>query len=518
MKKNYPRSSGILMHLSSLPGPYGHGTMGQEAFDFIDFLSETGCSYWQILPIGPTDSCHSPYKSCSTFAGNPHLIDLTLLAKDHLLTPQELESFKLDTPWRIEHTAVEKNFNVAFKLAFSRLTENMIEHIHQFAKMQAHWLPDYVLYQVIQHNTAGKDWPLWENKALRFHEEDALESVLKNNAEAILFEEFLQYTFFKQWDRVKAYAHQKGIEFIGDLPFYVAYESADVWANPEIFDLNAQKHLNHVAGVPPDYFAKDGQLWGNPLYNWAAMKANHYHWWLKRMSHALKIFDVVRIDHFRAFSAFWQIDAQAKTAREGRWIKGPGMSFLDNVFETFSHPKIIAEDLGVQDPALKKLLKDSKIPGMRVLQFGFIEPSDNPHLPHNYIPNCFAYTGTHDNNTLYGWLWDLNQGERDYALNYVNYCSTDQTSWQQGGYKNQACRSLIKALWSSSANVTLIPIQDLCAFSADTRMNRPGSTKSNWSFRLSPEAIKHMDQAWLAQINGIYHRYYQHQASSKTPQ
>jgi len=516
MKKNYPRSSGILMHLSSLPGPYGHGTMGKEAFDFIDFLSETGCSYWQILPIGPTDSCHSPYKSCSAFAGNPHLIDLTLLAEDHLLTFQELETFKLDTPWHIDHAAVEKTFNKAFELAFARLTDAMIKDIHQFAKTQAHWLPDYALYKVIQRQHGGEDWPLWKDHALRFHEKATLDIILKQHAKAILFEEFLQYTFFKQWDRVKTYAHQKGIEFIGDLPFYVAYESADVWAQPDLFDLDSERHLNHVAGVPPDYFAKDGQLWGNPIYNWSAMKTDHYDWWLKRLSHTLNIFDVVRIDHFRAFSAFWQIDVTAQTAREGRWIKGPGMAFFDKVFETFSDPKIIAEDLGVQDASLKKLLKTSKIPGMRILQFGFIEPSDNPHLPHNYIPNCFAYTGTHDNNTLYGWLWDLNHGERDYALSYANYVSTGKTSWQDGGYKNQACRALIKALWSSSANVTLMPIQDLCAFSADTRMNQPGSTKNNWSFRLSPEAIKQMDQAFLTKINGIYHRYHHHPQASET--
>ncbi|MEG0378766.1 MAG: 4-alpha-glucanotransferase, partial [Eubacterium sp.] len=320
-------------------------------------------------------------------------------------------------------------------------------------------------------------------------------------------QEFLQYFFFTQWQDLKKYANNLGIEIIGDMPIYVSLESADVWSHSSSFDLDEDGHPLHVAGVPPDYFCNDGQLWGNPLYNWEVMRNKDYKWWINRIGHSLELYNAVRIDHFRAFSAYWAVNANAVTAREGCWVKGPGMDFFNAIFTAFSFksPQIIAEDLGVMDDGVIGLLKETGLPGMRVLQFAFIEEEDNIHLPHNYEKNCIAYTGTHDNNTLLGYLWELSPHLRDYALKYVNYKGNEE-DWQVGGSKSESCRAFVRALWQSAANVVIVPIQDLCGFGGDTKMNSPGIADGNWAFRITAEALSQIDTNFIKEMNLLYKR------------
>ncbi|MEG0680527.1 MAG: 4-alpha-glucanotransferase [Eubacterium sp.] len=501
------RSSGILMHISSLPGDYGIGSFGKEAKQFADFLHQTGCSYWQTLPFGPVDVCNSPYKSFSAFAGNPYFIDLETLSDNGLLTPAELLANKHPDHYTAAFDWLEKTRLKTLHLAFTRIDEPLKEKIKIFTKEQAYWLPDYALYMTLKEIFDDQDWYRWPDDKLKNHDSTALQDAQIKYADQILFQEFLQYTFFTQWQSVKKYANTLGVEIIGDMPIYVSLESSDVWAHPEVFDLDSDGHPLHVAGVPPDYFSVDGQLWGNPLYHWKTLKANGYQWWIKRIDHSLKIYDAVRIDHFRAFSAYWSVDANAQNARNGKWIPGPGMDFFNTVFAALGSKssRIIAEDLGVMDDGVIDLLKETGLPGMRVLQFAFIEEGDNIHLPHNYVKNCVAYTGTHDNNTLLGWQWELLPEQRHYALSYVNYHGKDE-SWQEGGFHSQSCRAFIRCLWQSSANVVITPIQDLCGYGSDTKMNYPGVALGNWAFRLSSTALSHIDIQWLKTLNDLYKR------------
>jgi len=498
----FKRASGVLMHISSLPGDYGIGCFGKEALRFIDFLDESGTKYWQVLPFTPTDSFNSPYASISAFAGNPYFIDLEQLFEAGLLTETELNEQKYANPYTaaFEFLAIGR-ISTLYK-AFTRIDESLDNKVKKFAEENTHWLEDYALYIILKEANLGKEWFDWDND-IKLREPEALAKAREEYADTIHFIGFMQYLFFSQWKKVRAYASEKGVEIIGDLPMYVAMQSSDVWSNRELFDLDEFGRGKNVAGVPPDYFSELGQKWGNALYDWNIMKKDGYKWWINRLKVSFELFDVVRIDHFRAFSAYWAVPADAPSAKTGEWIDGPKMDFFDKVFEVFGEANIIAEDLGLIDDGVIELIEQTDFPGMRIMQFGFIEEADNVHLPHNYPKNSFCYTGTHDNNTILGWLWEATPEQRKWAL---DYCGFKGDNWAEGGWHSQSCRAMINALWQSPSNVVIVPVQDLCGFGTDTKMNIPGVPNGNWAFRLSREHLNAIDKAWLSNLNAVYKR------------
>lgn len=499
----FKRSSGVLMHISTLPGEYGIGTFGKNAYDFIDFLSNTGCKYWQVLPFGPTDKYNSPYASLSAFAGNINFIDPVILFEDGLLTQTELNAERYANPYTAAFEFLNIHKIPMLYKAYSRIDEQTKAKVKEFAHENSSWLKDYAVYSAVKEASNGKEWYDWTDDNLKSHSPEAVDKAYNKYIEQIEFIEFTQYEFFRQWKKVREYASKNHIEIIGDLPMYVSLESSDVWSNRDIFDLDEKGKPNSVAGVPPDYFSEDGQRWGNPLYNWDKMKRTNYSWWIKRLSASLDIFDIVRIDHFRAFSAYWAIPSDSPTARKGNWKKGPGMDFFAKVIELFGNDRIIAEDLGVIDDDVIKLIEDTGFPCMRVTQFGFSGKDNEMHLPHNHPKNCVAYTGTHDNNTALGWLWEATYEQREHAL---AYCSFQGEDWARGGFDSESVRAMIKSLWMSPAVITIIPIQDLCGFGKDTKMNIPGVPNGNWAFRISKDQLNQIDAEWLRHINKTFYR------------
>ncbi|MGL4606606.1 MAG: 4-alpha-glucanotransferase [Eubacteriaceae bacterium] len=501
------RGSGVLLHLSSLPGAYGIGTMGMEAKKFIDKLWRMGFTYWQILPFSPPDHCFSPYKSTSAFAGNPLFIDLENLFNCGLITQEELKNCQSHNPgYVVDFQSLLENRSLIFRQAFQRISNDLQNEINDFLKCQKDWLVDFALYTVLSELFNEGNWTLWEDKNFVNRDSKTLEKFKLRHEKEINYQIFLQYLFYKQWSEVKSYANAKGIKIIGDVPIYLALESSDVWSHPDLFQLDEKGQPVAVAGVPPDYFSQFGQLWGNPLYHWETMKKQDYHWWINRLEASLKAFDLVRIDHFRGFSAYWSIPGTEKTAQNGKWIKGPGMDFFNRVFQTFSDPGIIAEDLGVQDQELSDLLKETNFPGMRILEFGFIEEGNNPHLPHNYTENTVAYTGTHDNNTLLGTIYHYSESQRKKALDYVGFSDSNQKDWGLGGPYSPVCRSFIRCLWQSNATLVILPLQDLCGYGEDTKMNSPGVAKGNWRFRITQEGLASIDEAWVNNLNQTFYR------------
>ncbi len=499
MKK---RTSGVLLHVSSLMGPYGIGTFGQSAIRFIDFLQAAGFRYWQVLPFTGLDVCHSPYKSESAFAGNCFFIDPELLYDQGLITAAELKSCICSDPYTTAYEWLSKTRPAIFRSAFLNAQRKPNPKLTEFFEKNKGWLYDYSIYMAVKEATC-KEWQDWDDPALKRHEPAALAKAEAQYAEQIAYHIFLQYLFDTQWQKVKAYANALGISIIGDMPIYPAPESADVWGHQELFELDPDGNPARVAGVPPDYFTADGQKWGNPLYRWERMAEDQYAWWKSRLAHATRLFDRVRIDHFRAFSAYWAVPGEAPTAKSGEWELGPGYPFFEEIFKEIPREKIIAEDLGAQDPALIALLAQTGLPGMRVLQFGFLEENDNPHLPHNYSSYTVAYTGTHDNTTLLAYLWELPPERREYCLRYCGFAGED---WKSGGAQNQAARAILRTLWSSHAELVLAPIQDLCGFGNDTRMNYPGTAHGNWGFRLTEAAFASLDIPYLRSLNEDYHR------------
>lgn len=502
------RTSGVLMPIFSLPDPYGIGSFGEEARFFIDQLKNMGFSYWQILPLSPIDQHYSPYKSDSAFAGNPLFIDLPILHEWDLLTLKELtENKDLSFPYSVSYSTLIKNRSKLFKKAYARINPTIRAKIDFFSKNQADWLDDYALYKVLVKLFNEPDWSKWPDKDLSFHQPWALEKIKKDYSKEIDFEIFLQYAFFQQWTDLKTYANQNGIRIIGDMPIYVSYENADVWANPNYFELDENRCPINVSGVPPDYFSKNGQFWGNPLYDWESLRKDGYSWWIKRLEKGLELYDLLRIDHFRGFSAYWSIPADAKSAANGQWLKGPGFDFFDQFAKNHDTSRIIAEDLGVQDEDLQNLLAQTGYPGMALLSFGFIDNLDNVHLPHNYSNNLIAYTGTHDNNTLLGSLFKYTDAQRNYALDYCDYHENQPNDWQIGGACSPSCRSMIKTLWRSPANLVILPIQDLCGYGEDTIINEPGTVGNNWKFRMTKEGLGTIDEEWYKKINYLYYRH-----------
>ena len=497
------RSGGVLLHISSLPGKYGIGNFGKEAVEFSKLLKDMGMSYWQTLPFSTTDKCNSPYKSFSAFAGNPYFINLEILAEKGLLTQEELKENENPNPYFVDFNWLETSREKVFHKAYRRIDENYKKLIYDFCEKNIHWLPDYALYMTLREKAGGKDWYDWEDKGLKFHEREAVAEAMIQYAEDVLYHEFLQFEFYSQWAQTKKEINEQGIKMIGDMPIYVSLESSDVWASRELFSLSEDGSPKLVAGVPPDYFSEEGQLWGNPLYNWELMKEENYKWWTARIENSLKIFDMVRIDHFRGFSAYWAVPFGASTAKSGSWVKGPGMDFFNVIMKKFNSSQIIAEDLGDIDEDVCKLLEETKLPGMRVMQFAFIGDKDSIHLPHNYEKNVIAYTGTHDNNTILGWLWEASEENRQTALEYCNFTGKD---WGEGGYYSEPCRAVIRTLWQSTASLTIVPIQDLCGFGSDTKMNKPGIAEGNWAFRITEEALSNIDKKYYRDLNRIYRR------------
>ena len=497
---NY-RTSGVLMHISSLPGKYGIGVMGEEALSFAKKLCNMGFHLWQVLPLNPVDGSGSPYCSGSAFAGNIALIDPVGLLKAGLITEAELKENEYDgTVYATDYTfALEKRL-ATLRKAYSRVNGDLKALIELFAQ-QNNWVRDYAHFTALKAHYGEKPWWEWDEKHARYS--TALEDI-DSFRDEIDFYIFTQYAFFTQWRRLKETANSMGIRFMGDMPIYVSRDSVDVWSNTELFQIN-EKSLapTHVAGVPPDYFSEDGQLWGNPLYDWDKMEKDGYKWWISRIEASLKLYDSVRIDHFRAFASYWAVPAESKTAKVGEWIDGPGMKLFDKVREALGDADIVAEDLGTFGEDVVKLLEDTQFPGMRVIQFGFDPNGDSTHLPHNYPKNSVAYVGTHDNNTILGWLWDAVPAERDFAL---RYCCFGGTNWGDGGHHSGSCRAVTEAVWRSSAGIAIIAVQDMCGYGKDARMNIPGTSEKNWSFRIGQQGLDGIDEAYFREINRIYRR------------
>ncbi len=473
------RKSGVLMHISSLWGEYSCGSFGKAAKEFVDFLEDCGFSYWQVLPFCPVDEYNSPYKSYSTFAGNPYFVDLEVLHKKGLLTDDELKAAEQKSPYLCEFERLsEERFKLLLR-ASTRVKNR--DEIEKFAA-DNQYIESFCSFMALKNANDFLPWQQWT--AAEFDQE-------------VLFAwKFIQFEFFLQWAEVKNYANEKGIGIIGDIPFYVSPDSADVWANREQFQLDKRNMPSSVAGVPPDYFSEDGQLWGNPLYNWEAMKADGYRWWLDRIDSMLQMFDGLRIDHFRAFEAYWSVDASETTAKNGRWIKGPGMDLVKKIGEAAGGKIIIAEDLGHITKEVEELVELSGFPGMKVFQFGFFG-GESTHMPHNYKNNCIAYSGTHDNNTLLGYLWELDDELRRSMLEYCGYTDSDWT---------QALPTILRTIWRSSAGTVMFTIQDILGYGADTRLNFPGRAENNWRYRVTREQIESIDKKQLRRLNEIYCR------------
>lgn len=497
------RGAGVLLHISSMPSPYGIGVFDENAHHFIDKISDMGFTYWQVLPFNPVDGANSPYCSPSAFAGNFMFINPKGLQDMGLVSEDDVKSNIYNgSPYTADYEFAEKKRIELLHKAFLNIDENLAKKIKEF-ELGNDWVTDYAIFMAVKEIEDGRPWWEWSENHARYHE--CIKNIFSYEDRAA-FWKFVQYIFFKQWYELKEYANKKGVAVIGDMPIYVAMDSVDVWSNLEMFlidekTLTAEK----VAGVPPDYFSENGQLWGNPIYDWQAMKKDGYSWWISRLSQALKTYDTVRIDHFRAFASYWAVPADSDTAKVGEWLDGPKMDLFNKVKEVFGEAPIIAEDLGVFGEDVIKLLDDTGFPGMKVVQFAFDPNSDSSHLPHNACANSVNYVGTHDNNTILGWLWEASEQERRFALDYSGF---EDDNWGEGGYYSKSCRKIIETVWKSSSNTAIIALQDMCGFGSDARMNIPGVPEKNWRFRTTAETIDNIDGEYFKKINSLYRRTY----------
>jgi len=469
------RSSGILMPVFSLPSPYGVGTFGKSAYDFADFLKTAGQKYWQLLPLGPTSYGDSPYQSFSTFAGNPYFIDLKLLIQDKLLTKKEADACEWGTnPRYVDYGRLYESRFAVLAAAKQRGWTRDAEAVRAFERENADWLPDYALFMALKRHFDMRPWYEWPEE-LRLRRGEAVERWRAELREDVELFTYIQFLFFRQWSALKAYVNGLGIRIIGDLPIYVAMDSADVWAEPELFRLDAEGTPTEVAGVPPDYFSADGQLWGNPLYDYDAMERNGFGWWIRRIGGASRLYDVIRIDHFRGFESFWAVPYGETTARGGRWVKGPGMKLVGVLTGWFGDLEFIAEDLGCAAPEVVQLLRDSKLPGMKVLEFAFDPNEQSDYLPHLYTENCVCYTGTHDNAPLGEWFAAGDPREIAHAKKYLGL------NEQEG-----AIYGMIRGGMGSVAKLFVAQMQDYLELGKYNRTNTPGTAAGNWQWRMLP--------------------------------
>ena len=472
------RSSGVLMHISSLPSPYGIGTMGAEAKKFADFLEKAGQKYWQILPVCPTSYGDSPYQSFSSFAGNPYFIDLEYLCEDGFLTKEECESFPWGSnPHYVDYGLMYQSRYALLKKAFVRFMQKMPEDFGRFCREEGEWLEDYSLFMALKDANGGAAWSRWDEDIKKRHW-DAMDRARREYWDDMDFYKMLQYLFYKQWRDLKAYVNAKGIEIIGDVPIYVAGDSADVWANPGQFYLDENLAPIDVAGCPPDAFSEDGQLWGNPLFRWDAMRNDGYAWWTRRVSAMARMYDVVRIDHFRGFDSYYAIPAGDINAKNGEWRKGPGMDFFRVLKQKLGKLNIVVEDLGFLTPSVLQLVEDSGFPGMKVIQFAFDSREGSNYLPHTYPNHCIVYTGTHDNDTILGWMKTAPEESVEFAKEYLNLTEDEGYNW-----------GMMRGAWASVGDMALVTMQDLIGLGSEARMNIPSTQGGNWEWRATSDQI-----------------------------
>lgn len=495
----FERSSGILFHPTSLPGKYGIGTLGKEAYAFIDFLKKSRQKLWQIFPLGPTGYGDSPYQSFSSFAGNPYLIDFDLLIEAHLLSEEDLRDvFFGDNEEYIDYGAIYNQKYPLLRKAYENFKSSdnheMRENLEHFKRENASWLNDYSLYISLKNHFNGLPWNEWAHD-IKNREHGAMEHYRNELADDIEYHNFIQFLFFKQWGDVKRYANENGIKIIGDIPIFVAADSSDAWANPEIFLFDEERKPVKVAGVPPDYFSATGQLWGNPLYNWQKLKETNYNWWVERVRANLSTCDIIRIDHFRGFEAYWAVPYGDDTAINGQWEPGPGIDLFNAIKSQLGKLPIIAEDLGLMTQGVIDLREATGFPGMKILGFAFDSGEENDYLPHTYTKNCVVYTGTHDNDTLIGWFQKAKEEDRQFARDYLNSRSDDEIHWDA-----------IRGAWSSVASMAISPVQDFLGLGSEARINTPGVAAGNWQWRLRHGVLTDELAERIAKLTRVYSR------------
>ena len=495
------RGSGVLLHITSLPSPFGMGDLGPGAFRFADFLAQTGQKFWQVLPLNPTDPAfgNSPYSSNSAFAGNTLLISPELLLEEGLIRADDIQSLSSFPKGKVDYRQAILWKEGLFSRAYERMRANHKDRsgYEQFCSENTFWLEDFSLFVVIKRHSEGRAWGEWETE-MRDRNPDRLRAAREQFRDGLEKEKFLQYLFFKQWHSLKSYANQKGIQLIGDIPIYVSYDSAGVWANPQLFKLGEDKRPTFVGGVPPDYFSQTGQLWGNPVYRWDVLKETGYQWWIQRVAHNLALFDMIRIDHFRGFVAFWEVPSGEQTAANGRWVEAPAEDFCAALVRNFPALRLVAEDLGVITSDVKEIMKHFGFPGMRVLLFAFGQDLPaHPYLPHNYVPHCVVYTGTHDTNTVKGWFDnEVGSQEKRRLFRYLGReVTAEKIHWE-----------LVRLAMMSIADTVILPMQDVLGLGEEARMNRPAMHRGNWEWRLLPDEISPSLGSRLLEVTETYGR------------
>ena len=491
------RKTGVLFHISSLPSPYGIGTFGRSAYEFVDFLTEAGQTYWQLLPLGPTSYGDSPYQAFSTFAGNPYFIDLDFLNIDGFLEKSDFENLDWGSnPMYVDYAHIYENRFAVLRKAYKNFMEKgNVAALKAYCEKESSWLDGYALFMALKNAHGGKSWREWE-KPFYAREEKALAEFAEANAEELGFWKFLQYEFNRQWTNLKNYANERGIKIIGDLPIYVADDSSDVWANPKLFDFDEERRPRCVAGCPPDAFSVDGQLWGNPVYDWDYNKETGYEWWIARLRACSEKYDILRIDHFRGFAGYYCIPYGDTTARNGEWKKGPGMDLFSVVKKELPDCPIIAEDLGFLTDDVRQLLKDCGFPGMKILEFAFGADDDaNDSLPHNLLRHSVCYPGTHDNPPVGEWKETLCEKDLKYCMDYMNCKNEDEF-----------IDSFIRMALGTVAETAIIPMQDWLGLGKYTRMNTPSTSSGNWQWRLVKDQLKPELAKYMFELTHLYGR------------
>lgn len=491
------RESGILLPIASLPSKYGIGAFSKDAYKFVDQLKAAGQRYWQILPLGPTGYGDSPYQSFSTFAGNPYFIDLEELIEQGLLTKEECEAFDFGDDERyIDYEKIYLSRFKVLRIAYERSHISENKKFNQFVEENSYWLDDYALYMSVKNSFSGKSWSEWDDD-IRMREPSAVEKFKLKYADEITFYKFQQFMFIEQWLKLKSYANERGIKIIGDIPIYVAFDSADAWSHPELFQFDGKRQPTSVAGVPPDAFSPTGQLWGNPLYDWEYHKRTSYEWWLQRIAYSFKLYDVVRIDHFRGFDEYYSIPYGMPTAEKGSWKKGPGYDIFEQLKNKLGDLNIIAEDLGFLTEGVLELVKKTGYPGMKILEFAFDSREASDYSPHNYDKNCVVYTGTHDNETIIEWYENLDASDKKLAVDYLDI---DRNNEKDIHWK------FIRLAFMTVANLVIIPVQDYLGLGSEARINTPSTVGQNWKWRLLEDEITEELIQKISKITKIYGR------------
>lgn len=491
----FNRSNGILLHISSLPGAYGIGDFGKEAYRFADFLEKSGVNNWQVLPLGITGYGDSPYQSFSAFAGNPYFIDIDDFLLNGYVSKEDVKKANFSSSHdKIDYAHLYKEKMNLLRIAYNRSKNELEDEMNSFFEKEKDWLREFALYMAIKKHHNQKSWLEWEDHYRKWDSQE-VSDFEKNHQDEIGFWVFTQYYFEQHWMKLKKYANDKGIEIIGDLPIYVSIDSSDVWRNPELFRLDKNRKPVTVAGCPPDAFSETGQLWGNPIYNWDNMKSNDYKWWLRRIAHSFKLYDVLRIDHFRGFEAYWEIPYGDETAVAGEWSKGPGYDLFKRIKEELGELKIISEDLGFLTQEVKDLREDTGYPGIKVLQFAFDPKEESDYLPHNYDKNSVVYTGTHDNHTVLGWTKNIPKAELEHAKKYLKLDKNEGYAW-----------GMIRGTWASVSNLAIAPIQDFLGLGDEARMNIPSTLGGNWDWRLDKGQMTDSLSSKIKNLNHTYRR------------